>query len=114
MTMGLAQESILAALYFIVYVKDLPETCKSSIPLLFAADAKFISISNGNLKFQIDLSRVCKWSEPHRLTLNFNKYKHNSIHMQEKYFYFDGKGITKSYSNKNFGILICNDLKWNE
>ena len=114
MTMGVAQGLIIAAFYFLVYVKDLLETCKSSIPLLCAADAKFISINNWNLKFQIELSRVLKWSEPHRLSLNFNKWENNSNNLQENNFCFDGKGIIKSYSNNNFGIFICNDLKWNE
>ena len=61
-TSGVPQGSVLAALFFIIYVTVLPEVSKSSLTLLSADGAKFLSINFSNSKFQIVLSRVFKWS----------------------------------------------------
>ena len=59
---GVPQGSVLAALFFIIYVTVLPEVSISSLTLLLADGAKFLSINFSNSNFQIVLSRVSKWS----------------------------------------------------
>ena len=72
-TSGVPQGSLLASLFFVIYVNDLPESCRAVIPLLCADDAKFISVNKSSLVCQIDLTRVMKWSEQHKLPLNVKK-----------------------------------------
>ena len=69
-TSGVPQGPLLASLFFVFYVNDLPETCRAVVPLLCADDAKFISVNKSSLICQMDLTRVMKWSEQHKLPLN--------------------------------------------
>ena len=72
-TNGVPQGSLLACLFFVIYVNDLPETCRAVVPLLCADDAKFISVNKSSRICQMDLARVMKWSEQHKLPLNVEK-----------------------------------------
>ena len=68
-TSGVPQGSLLASLFFVIYVNDLPETCRAVVPLLCADDAKFISVNKSSLICQMDLTRVMKWSEQTQTSL---------------------------------------------
>ena len=110
-TSGVPQGSILGSLFFVIYVNDLPDCCSSSSPLLCADDAKFISIGATKMQFQLDLSRVAKWSERHKLPLN-DKCKHLSFTSRGDEFYFNGMLIDETDWHRDLGLLISNDLKW--
>ena len=75
-TSGVPQGSLLASLFFVIYVNDLTETCRAVDPLLCADDAKFMSVNKSSLFCQMDLTRVMKWSEQHKLPLNVEKCSH--------------------------------------
>ena len=66
-TSGVPQGSLLASLFFVFYVNDLPETCRAVIPLLCADDAKIISVNESSI------TRVMKWSEHHKFLINVEK-----------------------------------------
>ena len=63
------------------------------------------------MQFQLDLSRVAKWSERHKLPLN-DKCKHLSFTSRGDEFYFNGMLIDETDWQRDLGLLISNDLKW--
>ena len=111
-TSGVPQGSILASLLFLLYINDLPLNCKNCQPLLCADDAKFISINSSSLLFQLDLSRIKKWSDHNKLPLSVKKCTHLDFGNTTKAFFFSGNEIQKHIVQKDLGLLISRDLKW--
>ena len=52
-TSGVPQRSILASLFFVININDLPNNCRTCQPLC-VNDAKFVSIKKSTLQFRID------------------------------------------------------------
>ncbi len=113
-TSGVPQGSILSSLLFLVYINDLPSLCKTSLPLLCADDAKFIAINQQKLNLQLDLSRVKRWSDKHQLPLNVGKCSHLAFHANDVKLYFSGDEIRQVQTQKDLGIHMSNDMKWNQ
>lgn len=109
---GVPQGSILSSLLFIIYINDLPDLCKSVLPLLCADDAKFIAINKPKLPVQIDLSRVKRWSDYHGLPLNTGKCNDLALSNSNTQYYFAASPILKTDCQKDLGILVSKDLKW--
>ena len=63
-------------LVFLVFINDLPDKCNTVIPLLFADDAKIISINLGRDEFQKDLDNVNLWTLENNLPFNVDKCTH--------------------------------------
>ena len=111
-TSEVRQGSLLASLFFVIYVNDSPETCRAVVFLLCADDAKFISVNKSSLICQMDLTRVMKWSEQHKLPLKVEKCSHISISNSMHHFSFSGTLIEKVHIQKDLGIYVTRDLKW--
>ena len=89
-TSGVPQGSLLSSLFFVIYVNNLPKTCRAVDPLLCADNAKFILVNKSSLICQIDLTRVMKLSEQHKLPLNAEKYSHILMTNFMHHFSFSG------------------------
>ena len=111
-TSEVPQGSLLASLFFVIYVNDLPETCRAVVPLLCADDAKFISVNKPSLICQMDLTRVMKRSEQHKLPLNVEKCSHISMSNTMHHFSFSVTLIERVHIKKYLGVYVKRDLKW--
>ena len=80
-----------------IYANDLPDCCSSCSSLLCADDTKFISIGLPKINFQLDLSRVDRRSERHKLPPN-DKCSHLSFTSCDDEYYFKFKMIAKTDS----------------
>ena len=110
-TSGVPQGSLQASLFFVIYVSDLPETWRAVVPLLCADDAKLISVNKSSVICQMDLTRVMKWSEQHKLPLNVEKCSHISMSNSMHHFSFSGTLIEKVHIQKDLGVYVTRDLK---
>ena len=112
---GVPQGSILAPLFFLVFINDLPNLCSSAIPLLCADDAKFIGIGPCETSFQNDLTRVFDWSVQHNMPFNIAKCSHISFNCSTSAppnFTFNGQLISAVNHQLDLGVLVSDNLAW--
>ena len=113
-TSGVPQGSVIRPLLFLAFVNDLPSKCKCLFPLMFADDAKFISIGTEPNLVQKDLNALLKWTETNHMPFNMNKCAHVSINSNEKNFYFGNHVIEKEITQSDLGLIFSSDLKWDQ
>ena len=119
---GTAQGSILAPLFFLIYVNDLPNFLDKSHPILFADDTT-LCFKNESLQSAIDicngeLIKFSEWCKANRLTINLDKTCFMVI--TNRYvpdLHFDIK-IDSTFLkcidfHKFLGVTIDNKLKFN-
>ena len=111
---GVPQGATLASILFLIYINDLPDECRFSIPLLAADDSKFIGMELNSNNFQADMNNIYNWSEVNCQPFNVKKcaaitfgrstYNHNLM--------FNGDTIPTANQQKDLGILITENLNW--
>ena len=112
-TSGVPQGSVLGALLFLFFINDLPSTCADSKPLLLADDSKFIR-TNSSTSFQSELSLIYNWSVANKMPFNVAKCTHINFGKNNDTAYnFNGEVIPRTDVQKDLGILVRSDLKWN-
>ena len=73
------QGSILGPLLFLLYINDLPDCLKSTIPGMYTDDTQISSSSNDAnelvVRLNSDLAHVCNWLKENRLQMHSSKCK---------------------------------------
>ena len=123
---GVPQGSILGPLLFLVYVNDLPENTTSSSVALFADDTKCdraIRTTEDVKHLQCDLEIINEWCRTWRMNLNQSKsglltVTRNRKKVLSSYQLTNDNPTNTSIINKrnvqkDLGVLITPDLKWN-
>ncbi|CAB3993273.1 Hypothetical predicted protein [Paramuricea clavata] len=119
---GVPQGSILGPLLFLIYINDLPESITSPAVdvSLFADVTKFISVVESPADacvLQAEARNVEKWAEFWRLKFNAEKCKVLSItrerHPLVAEYIVNGKTLQHVSSQKDLGVTVCSDLRWN-
>ena len=120
---GVPQGSILGPLFFVLFINDLPNCLKSSLPFIFADDTKCLKhtinpdISEVDL-LQQDLNNAFHWSINNDLSFNFAKFVHiqfwsrTTLDTSNTTFTMDSKPITTAEYVKDLGVLVAQDLSW--
>ena len=118
-TSGVPQGTVLAPVLFVIYINDLPDQVKSMFKL-YADDSKLgakIENLNDCIQLQEDLDSVINWANEWQMTFNINKC--HSVHFSNKKtlkfnfnYSMNNQVLEKSLIEKDLGILISSDLKW--
>ena len=119
---GTAQGSVLAALFFLIYVNDLPKFLKQSHPIIYADDTT-ICIKNPSLRIALDqcnteLQNLSDWCKANKLTINLNKSYfmlicNRSLPNLEIQIKIDNTIIRQVETHKFLGVTIDRKLKFN-
>ena len=112
-TSGVPQGSILSPLLFLIFINDLPGKCEHIIPLLFADDAKFLSVGFSQNLAQKDLDVLLEWTKLNKLPFNMDKCNHMEIGKSQKQLKFGDELIQLVSVQSDLDLTISNDLKWN-
>lgn len=111
---GVPQGSVLGPLLFILYLTDLKQALK--IPFsLFADDTKFFGDPNSQYQeIQKGLNDIFDWTKDWLLTLNAGKCTvlHIGKKNPQKRYYLGNQQLTPVESQRDLGITITTDLKW--
>ena len=117
---GDLQGSILGPLMFLIYVNDLATVSVNSSIALFADDTKcyrpVMNIDDGRL-LQEDLDRITLWCQDWRMNLNQSKCTVMSITRNVSpvisSYMLQNAPVQRTDAQKDRGILVCKNLKWN-
>ena len=115
---GVPQGSVIAALLFVIYINDLPDSIKSHL-YLFADDCKFfrqIFTSEDTTTMQDDLNTLYEWSKLWLLKFHPGKCVtlRLSLHKQDdKHTYYLGENELENVEEaKDLGIIVDSKLKF--
>ncbi|HSN66110.1 MAG TPA: reverse transcriptase family protein [Fusibacter sp.] len=123
---GVPQGSVLGPLLFVIFINDLPDGLSNMVKL-FADDSKVLSVIRSvedRNRLQADIFRLQDWAREWQMEFNLKKCK--SMHFGKRgsrdglvsgYFMrgVDGSlhAIDDSTLERDLGIMISSDLKWN-
>ena len=125
---GVPQGSVLGPLLFLIYINDMPDLVHHIVKL-FADDSKLLAVikqDSDMFLLQDDIDRLVAWSNEWRLRFNFSKCKvmHFANRSSPTDLHFPlrmschatgtSHFLECSRSERDLGIQIQHNLKWND
>ena len=125
MLSGIGQGTVVAALCFLIFINDLPETVIQSFSGLFCDDTllcKEITCDNDAVELQNDLNNVYEWAEKWGMKFNASKSIVMTVSNKRKpldnTYYFNNMLPVQCLSKKTFikylGVTIDNKLSFKQ
>ena len=115
---GVPQGSVLGPVFFLIYIKDLPQMLSNPC-LLFADDTKIYGHIRNHYdiyQLQQDIDKLLKWSEKWQMPFNISKCK--SLHIgrtnPNNVYSMAGCSIEQTVEERDLRILIDNQLKFHD
>ena len=115
-----AQWSILGPLLSLIYINDLADVCKCSLPILFADDTNLFhhgtDLSVIECEFNEELVDISTWLKVNKLSLNIKK-SHYMIFSWKKLSHpldlrIDHQNVHVTKNSKFLGVYIDDKLNW--
>ena len=87
--------------------------CDQLFPLLFADDAKFLSVGLSTIDIQSDLNALYDWTVRNNMPFNMDKCCLIKMSKNEKRLLFGNESIKTEETQSDWGLMLSCDLKWN-
>jgi len=113
---GVPQRSVLGPLLYLIYINDIDKSVGGKI-LKFADDTKTynkIRSDDDIANLQSDLCNLVSWSKEWHMLFNVEKCKvmHFGYNNRKADYFMDGVNFEHVTEEKDLGIIISEDLKW--
>ena len=116
-TSGIPQGSVLGPLLFVLYINDLPDNIRNCVSL-FADDLKMYGSAKDKHCIQNDLNYLTTWQNKWLLKFNTKDKKCKVLHIGKgnpcNQYFLDDNLLPVIQSEKDLGVLVTNDWKWNK
>ena len=118
---GVPQGSVLGPVLFLLYINDIANVCKYTMPFLFADDSNLFSSGKGLSVLQNqsneELQNISKWLKVNKLFLNIKKthffiFSGRKVRNNDVALNIDGISINEQGSTKFLSVLLDNKLNW--
>ena len=119
---GVPQGSVLGPLLFLIYINDITEVVQSEVRLFADDTILHVFVDNPVTSAEAlnsDLEQIDRWAK--QWIIRFSPPKTESLTISRKKtkqpsppLYFDGTQIKEVPSHKHLGIILTDDLNWNE
>ena len=106
-------QGILGPLFFLICINDLPSLCQNVTPLLFADDAKYISLGLAKEEIQNELNVIYNCTVQNNMPFNVDKRTHVSFTKSSNKFCINNTEIRLVDTQKDLGVKVSNDMSWN-
>ena len=117
-TSSVPQDSVLGPILFLIYINDLKDVVDSTLSM-FADDTKLLRVIKDNTVdrevLQADINSMQAWSK--KWLMEFNTGKCNTVtfgHGQKHIYTLDGTPLRSSDCEKDVGVLVPSNLKFEE
>ena len=115
-TSGVPQGSVLGPLLFIIYINDIDVGIKGKISK-FADDTKLchdVSKPEDKETVQHDINKLVEWTKKWQMQFNPDKCTviHFGCHNPNNEYQIEGKTLKSVTQQRDLGIIINKDLKW--
>uniref|UniRef100_A0A6A7FQF0 RTJK n=1 Tax=Hirondellea gigas TaxID=1518452 RepID=A0A6A7FQF0_9CRUS len=115
---GVPQGSLLGPLLFIIYINDIDTDIVSKISK-FADDTKLCSKGikdTDRQSLQNDLHKLMDWADKWQMSFNVDKCTvlHIGCHNRRYDYQMGNNALTEVEQQRDLGIIINQDLKWNK
>ena len=115
-TSGVPQDSVLGPVLFLIYVNDIDTGITSRISK-FADDTKLCKrVDKPELRLQLpeNINKLAEWSDRWMMPFITSKctVMHLGCHNRNHQYAMDGNQITSVSLQRDLGILISSDLRW--
>ena len=114
-TSSVPQGSVLAPLFFMLFMNDINAAILNSKILLYADDVTLLRVvnnANDNTLLQDDLSALCNWAKTWLLDINLTKCKVIHFGCTNFNYYINNTLLSVSQCEKILGVCIDNDLSF--
>ena len=115
---GVPQGSVLGPLLFVIYINDIDEVVDSKL-LKFADDTKIFN--KVNLVEEVEnlwtnLRSLVSWSKEWQMLFNLDKSKvmHLGFNNPHVDYFMDAILMQEVHEEKDLGVIVCDDLKWDK
>ena len=96
-----------------MFFNDLSTLCQNVTPLLFADDAKLISLGLAKDEFQNENILLYNWTVEQNMPFNVDKRTHVSFTKTSNKLCFSNTKIKLMDFQKSLGVIISNVMSWN-